>query len=465
MGEERRILKAARTTLREAARRIRDNRELLELWRNNDPQILADESQAEYCRILDLVDRTGVLPRRSGSQSQLPTWIRRHGNAEQLTHALHPRAEELAAGALLLTRLTGHNPGPICDAPAAHHRSDGYSGSVSTALVELVKPRRGTRRFMRVALSDLPSWAAAPADEVTLTGHDELHTAFGVYMLLLDITSAARRITGTDRLMVCWGVKGTRGQGFRTGVSASAMVSWNEQAALLADPVPQAGKDGGQEDASQPLLVSLARIRRTHLQREQRPVGHTARTLATEYLARDATAFGEYRALVSEVLESETAKARAIGRIAALTNADVQEARMDPETAARKHGISVETLKRLISGDADTVLAGCSDNVGGPYDPPGQPCTASFLKCLQCPCARALPHHLPVQVLALQALEGRRSQLTPLRWAERFGQPHAQLTDLLGQVPEAAREQAENQATDDDRRLVERLLAQELDYP
>lgn len=463
-AEERRILKAARAVLRQAAQRIRANRGLLERWRNGEPAVLADPHLEEYCRILDLVERTGELKAHPGQR--LPTWLGRHGTLEELMHAIHPSTFELVAGALLLVRMTGHNGSTICAAPAAHHRPDGYSGNTPSVVVDLIKARRGTRRYMTVSLSDLPSWATAPSQQVTLSGRDELHTAFGVYMLLLDLTAPGRAITGSDRLMVSWQLKG--GMGFRAGLRPSILDGgdWAVVAGLV-DPAAAADREASQDAEGAvrvPMPVTFGRMRKTHLQREQRPVVHTDKTLASKYLARDATAFGDYRKVVAEALAAETAKARAVGQIAALSEQDIQEARRDPEAAARRHNVSAVTLKRLIAGEADTVLAGCVDNTAGPYDPAGQPCTASFLKCLECPCARALPHHLTVQAITLDAIQERRAQLTPLRWAQRFSRAHAQLSDLLDQAPEGAVGAARAAATTADHRLVERLLARELDH-
>jgi len=355
------------------------NRDLLERWRNGEPAILADPHQEEYCRILDLVERTGKLKAHPGQR--LPTWLGRHGTLEELMHAIHPSTFELVAGALLV-RMTGHNGSTICAAPAAHHGPDGYSGSTPSVVVDLIKARRGTRRYMTVSLSDLPSWATAPSQQVTLLRRDELHTAFGVYMLMLDLTAPGRAITGSDRLMVSWQLKG--GMGFRAELRPSILDGggWAVVAGLV-DSVA-ADLEGSQDAESSilvPMPVTFGRMRKTHLQREQRPVARTDKTLASEYLARDATAFGAYRKVVSDVLAAETAKARALGQIVAMSEQDVQEARRDPEAASRRHHVSAVTLKRLIAGEADTVLADCMDNTAGPYDPAGRPCTASFLKC------------------------------------------------------------------------------------
>ncbi|WP_236076417.1 hypothetical protein [Streptomyces coffeae] len=97
-------------------------------------------------------------------------------------------------------------------------------------------------------------------------------------------------------------------------------------------------------------------------------------------------------------------------------------ARANPEEAAAEAGFDAETLKRLLAGEQDTVLAGCVDHLAGPETPPGMPCTASFFACLQCDNARALPHQLPVQIAARDRLLATRPNSTrewpsPSPWA------------------------------------------------
>lgn len=88
-------------------------------------------------------------------------------------------------------------------------------------------------------------------------------------------------------------------------------------------------------------------------------------------------------------------------------------ARRDPQAAAKQAGMSMQQLAGLIEGDQDTDLASCQDHRAGPYDPPGAACSASFLACLDCANARALPHQLPIQLAAIDALEQLRPHLPP----------------------------------------------------
>lgn len=149
----------------------------------------------------------------------MQAWARRHGNVITLMSTLHLRMVESGAFATLLIRLTGQNLGTIRGLPVLHHRADGYTGGRATALVDLDKPRRGHRRHMTVALIDLPTWLRPAHPRGASDGYDELHSAFGLYMLLIELSGPARRITGATTPFVNWEPRrGPVGGGFVTGV-------------------------------------------------------------------------------------------------------------------------------------------------------------------------------------------------------------------------------------------------------
>ncbi|MER5867652.1 hypothetical protein [Kitasatospora sp. NPDC002040] len=470
-AEEKAVLDAARKVVRAAAKRIRDNRLVLKRWREGAISPVGEPDVYEFGWILDMVDLTGELARNSSGKALLPV-VARHGSVVDLTTALHLSRAEACAFVVLLVRLTGENGGTIIRAPAAHHRPDGGAGPVATAQVDLSKPRRGRRRYMTAAWSDLPTWASAPGEKVEVSARDELLTPFGLYMLAWELSAAARRIMGSDRLLVYWvpksGLSQTArlpgdepqvrsGRGFRDLLPQSAVGGWGQGLNLVAD---EAGEDG----KPQRLIVSVGRMRVTHSAREQKPVAQTQRTLADTYLRRDRSSLREYQELVADVLEKEVVKAKSAGSIARMSEADLAEALRHPEAVARRLGVTTEMLRLLVARDADTVLAGCTDNLNSSHSPAGQPCRASFLKCLDCGSARAMPHHLPIQVVARDTIGERRTHMTALRWAERFAFPFNQLQDLLDQAGPAAVARAAGQATDADRELVRRLLDQELDH-
>ncbi|MEF9915386.1 hypothetical protein RJT17_35250 [Streptomyces sp. P5-A9] len=84
------------------------------------------------------------------------------------------------------------------------------------------------------------------------------------------------------------------------------------------------------------------------------------------------------------MLDEQLTCARAAQVMQVLTAADVAESRHRPETV-RRHGLETATLKKLLAGELETVLGGCTDHLASPHSPAGDPCRTSFLLCLSCP--------------------------------------------------------------------------------
>jgi hypothetical protein len=467
-AEFQRIAEAARADLRAAAQRIRGNRDLLGRFRAGNLQPDGgDPMLAEQLKLLDVVDRLGDIPRvvtakgKTAGRAVFPRWLYpHHGTVPEIMSWLHLTHAEAAAGAVLLAVMTGQNPEVIINTPAAHHRADGDTEGPGTAIVGLRKLRRGSRAHMNLALTEVPDWISIPDEPKEITARDELHTPFGLYVLLHELTARSRAIAGGNRLLIGYCQRG--GQGTGRGLrplnakSDGSIAILGRSYGLVADAP---GADGNPV----PLPLRLDLLRLTYIELHQKPVAHTERTAATQYLARNRGNITGYRQVVADTLTHEAAKARARGIITTMPAREVERARSDPETVAAKYHLDPVILKKMIARELDTVMASCIDNTGGPYTPPGQPCTASFMLCLNCECARGLPHHLPAQVLVHDALAQRREQMDPLLWTERFALPHAQLTDLLGQHDETAIADARRDATDTDRAMVDRFLRRELD--
>ncbi|MGW8992587.1 hypothetical protein ACWGRF_22010 [Streptomyces zhihengii] len=463
--ELKRIAKAARTALRVAEARIRGNRDLLAQFRAGDLDVSEDIHLRRRLQILDHLDRVGDVPRRmrnaAGKVQFAPeTWVMSKGTIPDVVGSLHLKPEEIAAAAVLFGVMTGQNPEPILKMTAAHHRADGGVGP-GTAIVGLRKPRRQGRAYMDVALSEVPDWISIPEKPDELATRDILHTPFGLYILIHDLTAQARRFAGGNRLLVAYmssgGGRSGKGRGWRPIRTDGALISklgraWN----LPSDETD----DEGTPLPMQPLRLETLRI--TYIELHQKPVAHTERTAATRYLVRNRGNISEYRKVVAEALTSEVAKARARSKIIAMTAEQMADAQANLKVTAAEMGLEPTVLKRMLAGELDTVLGACTDNTGGPYNP-GEPCRASFLLCLDCECARALPRHLPLQVLVHDRLAERREQMDPLQWASRFAGPHAQLADLLDQADETAVEDARKAAGPAERKLADRLLNRELD--
>ncbi|MDT9686674.1 hypothetical protein RND61_32110 [Streptomyces sp. TRM76323] len=448
-AEFRRIAARARSELRGAAARIRAARRLLAGWRAGVIGRDGDLGQWEEGFLLDCFDQHGDIPRyECGTPRQLDV-LRRLGGIRAVASRLHLTHHEIGAAAVLLLCLTGQNYSTLAAATTAHHRPDGHAGGTPTAQLDLVKPRRGSRKAaMTGALRDVP---AAP-DQV----REDLSTPFGVYDLLLDLAAPARARLGTDSLFAYYNAKDPCGRGFRQGLPKALLQLWGKATDLVCDAPDDEGRPV-------PLHIDSRRLRMTWLEINQRPVAHTESTLANEYLARNRGNLTEYQKIVADVLDQQVSRARTAPPIPVLSAQDIEQARTEPKAVAARHQMDTATLQQLITGRLDTVLAGCTSPLQSPFTPAGKPCGASFLLCLSCPCARATPAHLPVQVLVLDALTARKQQMTPLRWAERLAEPVARLTDLLGHYAPAVVADARAGATAADHALVERFLTRGLD--
>jgi len=315
---------------------------------------------------------------------------------------------------------------------------------------------------MDYALVDVPPWLPAPPGGSGPDPGDatvDLRSPFGVYMLLHELAAPARQRVGSDKPIAWWAPTGgvVIGGGFRTGVTSHQVTDWSRRHAISGDPPPG-------DEPPKPLVVTLQRLRLTFNELHQRPVAHTEKTLANEYLVRNRGNLAEYQHVVADALTREVTKAAIHERIATLSPADLAEAAEHPARVAARFGMDAQTLTRLLAGQLDTVMGGCIDNTGGPHTP-GRACRASFMLCLSCPCARATPQHLPLQVLVHDQLAARRTGMTPLRWTQRFALPYAQLADLLDRAGPTAVADARTTTSDADRDLVDRFLRRELELP
>ena len=179
--EYQRIIAAARSQLRAAATRIASGRTELAAWRAGLIGQAAEPARWEAARLLDDADRHGDVPRRGSSQTRTYS-AQCAGGAPAIMSRLHLTYHEAVAGFVLLLTLTGHNHATVAALTTAHSRPDGYAGGVPSALVEMVKPRRGSRRASMSQALQSGGEASAPD-----AGRIEVITAFGVYTALLDL--------------------------------------------------------------------------------------------------------------------------------------------------------------------------------------------------------------------------------------------------------------------------------------
>jgi hypothetical protein len=199
-------------------------------------------------------------------------------------------------------------------------------------------------------------------------------------MLLHELAAPARRILGSDQLLVWWAGTGHRGAGLRTRLHSELVRAWSREHDLPTDAAT--ATPGGIEQ----LEVSLSRLRLTYNELQQRPVAHTDKTLANEYLVRNRGNLAKYQRVVADTLAEQVTTATTRGRLRTLSEQEVAEAREHPARVAARHGMDTITLQHMLAGELDTVLSACIDHTNSPHAPAGQPCGASFMLCLSCRC-------------------------------------------------------------------------------
>lgn len=439
------ITAIAKADVRDAVRRIRDGRALLADWKAGRVDHERDPHRWEHGSLLDFLDCNDDVPKYPSGRTNRR--ILRHGGVYTLFAELYPTIWDMSAAAVLLICLTGHNLSPILELPAAAHRPAAQGDRRQSALVDITKPRRGrTRAHMNVALTDAGADRGAAVD---------VSSAFGVYEIVRELSEPVRARTGSDLAFGYFTAKSETS--FRPRLTGGAVGRWARSKEF---ETPAAGAHG---PAAAVSAIDTRRLRLTWLQIHQQPVAHTEQTLANDYLARDRGNLAQYQQVVAETLAERVEAARQQVRVQTVTVQQVQRARSAPEQVAAELNITPGRLDDLLAGRLDTALAGCTDFFAGPHTEAGQPCTASFLMCLSCPCARATPAHLPVIVAVHDRLQDKAREMTPLRWAQRFAGPVAQLADITGRYPPAMIADAREQLTDQQHELVDRFLAQALD--
>lgn len=156
--------------------------------------------------------------------------------------------------------------------------------------------------------------------------------------------------------------------------------------------------------------------------------------------------------------QEEVDKARTRQRVPVFTTAFIARFQNDPDCVAAETDLDVAVIKRLLVGEQDTVLASCTDHLASPHADPGLPCPASFLSCLDCENARALPHQLPVQLAAAERIAALRPHLDPVVWDTRLRPRLDQLEEIVNTYTAAEREQARREVTSRQQQMIDEFL-------
>jgi hypothetical protein len=450
------IMTTLRSDVRRARDRIRAGRQLLADYRAGT--LVEPSREAGLGSLLDLFDTTGELPRRPNGSATGK--VSRAGGVPAVTSMLCLTLEEMTAFCLLLCALTGENFSTVSAWPAVYYQPAGAAGegSPAVALVEQAKPRRGPEReHMVAALEDIPGVWAIGAEGTDDTGPGGLRSPVDVYRLLVELAETSRRLGGHRLALSAYTPKRTAASTYWVeGVTSGHVWSWARGHGFpAAADAPKTGRPA----------IEVRRIRQTVIERRRWPVSHTRATMNDHYLAGSSAVAADSRVVVADALRGQLDKARARQTAQVFTSAFVAEANGDLHTAAEQAALAADLLARLIDGEHDTVLAACTGHreapggPAGPAGPAGQACTASFLACLDCANARALPRHLPIQIAMADRLAGLAAHLDPQVWRARYEPRLGQLRHILAQHTDAERAEAAKAITAEHLALVDDVVA------
>jgi hypothetical protein len=450
-AEWRQIMTALRHDVRLARDRVRSGRDLLARYRAG--AVPAGSEQGRLAAVLDVFDRTGDVPRTALGDPVKAAC--RAGGLRVVARMLCLERVEVTAFCLLLTALTGENFGTVAAWPAVAYRPGAGAGEAGVALVEAVKPRRGPEReHMVVAVEDIPSALAMILDE-----HGEepgwLGSPLRVYRLLVELTEPTRRHGGHTAAAGSFTPIGNQpGRRWSAGLGTSDVIFWARRHGFPG------ARDAG---AGTRPAIHVGRIRQTTIEHRRHPVAHRRATMNDLYLARSRTVQAESRTVVAAALREQVGKARAQHAVPVFTAGFVARARQDPKAAAAEAGLAPGVLAEMITGRRDAALAACTDHLAGPHAPAGQACPASFLTCLECPNARALPHHLPAQLAVRDRIAALRAHLDPAVWRVRYQPAAGALGEIVGHYTPAEQARARGEVTLRQGRLADELLAGRMD--
>jgi hypothetical protein len=115
-------------------------------------------------------------------------------------------------------------------------------------------------------------------------------------------------------------------------------------------------------------------------------------------------------------------------------------------------------LSALVDGGKDTVALACTDFHRSPLGEAGGTCVASFLDCLGCPNARALPHQLPIQLGLHGRLTDLRHHIAAPEWSARYATATRQLDDIIRHYTASERDRARTAITSAHLQIIDDLI-------
>ncbi|QNJ89935.1 hypothetical protein HZU40_00255 (plasmid) [Mycolicibacterium fluoranthenivorans] len=429
------ITVVARGIVRRARARLRTHWAMVADYRAGrfDHLPRADPSRS-LAAVLDHCAREGDFPRTaSGARSYVTRRAVTAAGGCRLQSLLHLSPGEAWAFAVLLAGLTGLNLSTLDSLPAPYRQASSPD-EPGIVFVSADKPRRGKRSAMTVPVTALRPELRPDGGENRRAAvvNTSLTTAYGVFMLLLELTEPARALTGSQHAFIYHSAQPDNveqklfGYGISTTASGvSARRRW--MAPWLT---------GDAEHDELLLGISMDRLRKTYLEQVRKPTSHTPATLA-RYLSRMEPVRNEGFQIVAEALDEQVARALA------------------------RRSMTVQPDAHDNGSGQDAVLGNCADFEHSPID--GKRCRQSFIACLNCSNARAFPRHLPVQLVVADRIRGLRKEMPIGQWIADHAGPLAQLDDIFAEYEQAQLTAARAEITDSDHQTVNLLLSGNLE--
>ena len=436
------IRTAAARTFRIALMRIRDGREHLRCWLDGEfprPGLREQYRQtrpstAGYLagEALDSLLRTGDVPLTgSGHRNVADRYVRALGGsgAEHTWSRLFLTMPEAAALAVLLVCEHGWNRSVLDAMTVPDDMPGAGEDDLDIYRVQLLKRRRPARaRHSSTNLADAGPGTPGRLIRQAIEATEPARAVLAALGDPADRLLVARRATPAGKTMFCLGVP-----------PGDSVRRWSDTAGLTGP--------GG------PGHASLRRLRRTvQVLIRREPAQNTDQTHEQVYVLRDPATRPEAEQVAAQGLTDAVGYARDVMKMRMLLGARAEQ--------LTDYAGTPEKARALVGGTLDTATGACLDFANGPFSPPGEPCTASFLDCLACRNAVATRRHLPRLAWLHRSLDRLRGTVGAEVWAQDWRTHFLRLTALLednttaGELDAAARA-----ASDADRELIGQLLA------
>lgn len=405
------------------------------------------DDDSDWVRLNYETLRTGRVPLRGLGAVQLVSARR------QVAEKLFVTKQDIIAMLVLLVATTGWNVEVMKELPSEHRVIEGLAVEL-----EVTKRRRGAGNWLETV-----TWEIGPPDR-------ELYTPGGVYLLFHRLMASARKLLGEPSFWAVWHSGHPEGcrNPFGAGLNADLILKqWTEAHHLCADEPADAAEDLGREKRTEspPLRLNFNRLKTSIDVRRTRQMGghlpssartNTVDVLFKNYLSGDQTTIEWAQSLVEETLvgveqAAWTSHRQALAASGRRTLRIIPALKGEHSPVPPVAGFTPDSA----STELDTAWAACSDHEHHPLT--GRRCAVSFLDCFHCGNCLITSQHLPGLMGLLDALEGRRQQISEESWWKRYGPTWAAIRyEVLPKFSEAEISQAqENKPRDSMLDLVE----------